>query len=887
MMRRFFRRGRLDAERAREMQAHLDHYTDDLIAAGYARDDARREARRRFGNPTVIREEIYRMNSVPVLETLGRDVRYAFRMLRKTPGFTIVALITLAVGIGVNTAIFTVVNALLLKPLPFPDPERLVTIETTVRTPRGTFVRQSGLDGRTFMEIRDNAKTMDVAIQGAGGWGAGVNLVAQNQAANVSQARVSAGFFKVFGIAPFMGREFTGEEDRVGGPAVAVLSYGLWARLFDRDPAAVGKTVMLRGESYEVVGVMPQGFTTGSPADVWTPVRPNTDREGGGTNYTLYARVHPDVPVERASAEMNLIVPPLWMPKDPKAAAETSITAGVVALQRAETTELRAPLLMLWGAVGIVLLIACVNLAGLLIARTGLRSREIATRMALGSGRRAVIRQLLVESAVLAIAGGVAGIGVGWMVLEGLKQLSTHVFDFGYPMSLDGRVLAASLGIAVATSVLFGLAPAIYASRVNVQGTLAESGTRSVAGGAGRWSRRIMVVAEVALGVVLLVSAGLLVRTFVHLRSLNPGFDPSHVVTATLSLQDKRYEDAAKVNQLFEQSLARIRQQPGIEAAGVTLGLPYTRLLNLGWKRVEGYDPVEKYLNANVSYVTPGYVEALRLPLRRGRALNDSDRDGAAPVVVVNEEFAKRFYKGADIVGMHISVSGTVREIVGIVGNARATSSGLGGDGSPLIVPFVVYMPAAQSSGAFFRQVHTWFSPAWVIRSSAPPAAVAEAIRQAVAGVDPLLPVAKIESMSTVQSAALARQRFMMSLVSGLGVVALMLAAIGIHGLIASAVTERTRELGIRLALGATGRQVIGNVVLPGITLAAIGVMIGAGAALAVSRLLRSFIWGVEATDPITFAGVALLLLSVAFVASLIPAWRVLRLDPALTLRAE
>jgi predicted permease len=827
------------------------------------------------------------MNSVPVLEPIVRDLRYAFRMLRKTPGFTAIALITLAVGIGVNTAIFTVVNALLIKPLPFPDPGRLVTIQNTVRSPRGTFVRLSGLDGRMFKEIRDNVKTMDVAIQGSGGWGAGVNLVAQNRAANVTQARVSAGYFKVFGIAPLVGREFTADEDRLGGPAVAVLAYGLWSRLFDRNPSVVGKTIMLRGESYTVVGIMPAGFSAGSRTDVWTPVRPNTTGEGGGTNYTLYARVHPEVSVEQASAEMNQIVAPLLLPSDPKAAAETSAASAVVPLQLAETSDLRSPLLMLWGAVGIVLVIACVNLAGLLIARTGLRSREIATRMALGSGRRAVIRQLLVESAVLALAGGVAGIGVGWLVLEALKQLSTHVFDVGYPMSLDGRVLAATLGIALATSVLFGLVPAIYASRVNVQGSLSEAGTRWVAGGAGRWSRRILVVAEVALGVVLLVSAGLLVRTFVHLRSLNPGFDPSHVITAMVSLQDKRYEDAVKVNQLFDQTLAQIRRHPGVEAAGVTLGLPYTRLLNMGWRRVEGFDPTEPWLNANVSYITSGYIEGLRLPLRRGRAFNERDRDGAIPVAIVNEEFARKFYKGADVVGMHIRVAGAEREIVGIVGNARATSSGLGGDGGPLVVPFVVYVPSAQVNSGFFRQVHTWFSPAWVIRSSAPTGTVVEAIRQAVASVDPLLPIAKIESMADVQSASLARQRFMMSLVTGLGVVALMLAAIGIHGLIASSVNERTRELGIRLALGATGRQVLMNVVMPGVTLAAIGVVIGCAAALALSRLMRSFIWGIQATDPITFASVAGLLLVVSLAASLIPALHVLRLDPASTLRAE
>lgn len=822
-----------------------------------------------------------------MFEPLVRDLRYAVRMLRKTPSFTSIALVTLAVGIGVNTAIFTIVNALLLKPLPFPDPGRLVTIQNTIRTPRGTFVRLSGLDGRTFKEIRDNAKTMDVAIQGSSGWGGGVNLVAQNQAANVTQARVSAGYFTVLGIPPFIGREFTPDEDRLGGPAVAVLSHDLWSRLFDRDPTAVGRTIMLRGELYTVIGVMPAGFTSGTRADVWTPVRPNTTREGGGTNYTLYARVHPDASVEQASAEMNLIVAPLLVPSDPKAAAETSATSAVVPLQQAETSELRNPLLLLWGAVGIVLVIACVNLAGLLIARTGLRSREIATRMALGSGRGAVIRQLLIESAVLALAGGLAGIGVGWLVLEGLKQLSTHVFEFGYPMSLDGGVLAASLVLALATSVLFGLAPAIHASRVNVQGTLAEAGTRSVAGGGGRWSRRILVVTEVALGVVLLVSAGLLVRTFVHLRSLNPGFDPSHVVTAMISLQDKRYEDAPKVNQLFEQSLARIRQQPGIEAAGVTLGLPYTRLLNMGWSRIEGFDPAEKWLGTNVSYVTPGYMEALRLPLRRGRMFNDTDREGATPVVIVNEEFARKYYKGADIVGKHIRVAGATREIVGIVGNARATSSGLGGDSGPLIVPFVTYVPAAQVNSAFFQQVHTWFSPAWVIRSSAPAAAVVQALRDALATVDPLLPIAKIESMSDVQSASLARQRFMMSLITGLGLVALLLAAIGVHGLIASSVTERTRELGIRLALGATARQILGAVIMPGVTLAAIGVAIGCGAAYSLAQLMRSFIWGVEPTDPLTFVTVAALLLVVALAASLLPALRVLRLDPALTLRAE
>jgi predicted permease len=888
-MLRFFRRGHLDAERAREMQAHIDHAVDDLIAAGYPRDRALVQARRRFGNPTAIREEIYQMNSVPVLEPIVRDARYAFRMLRKTPGFTVIALVTLAVGIGVNTAIFTVVNSLLLKPLPYPAPERLATFHYDVKSDRGVSNGDESLDGATYLALRDNAKMIDVAARGAGGWGVGVNMTAQNRAVNVKQARVTAGYFNVLGIPPFMGREFTAEEDRTGGPPVAILSYVMWARVFDGKPDIIGTPILLRGEPYTVVGVMPAGFNAGSPVDIWTPLRPSDRGEGGGTNYGLTARLRPGVGWEQANAEVNVIASPLFvhqMGKN-KDGSVPDVSCSLAPLQAVEVADIRDPLLMLWGAVGLVLVIACVNIAGLLIARSGLRTREIATRMALGSGRRAVIRQLLVESGVLALAGGVAGIVVGWFVLEGLKRLSADVFDLGYPIALDARVLGASLAIAVATSIVFGLVPALYASRVDVQGTLAEAGTRAVAGGRTRWPRRVLVVAEVALGVVLLVSAGLLVRTFVHLRSLNPGFDPSHVITAMVSLQDARYQDATKVNQLFEQSLARIRREPGVEAAGITLGLPYTRLLNYGWARVEGFTKEDPGGTANVSYVTPGYMEAIRLPLRRGRLLTDTDTTSSVPVVIVNEEFARRFYKGADVLGLHIRVASADRQIVGIVGNARATSSGLGGGSGPLIEPYVVYVPASQVQSGFFRGVHVWFSPAWVIRSSLRTATVVEALRQSVAAFDPLLPVAKVQAMSDVQGAALARQRFMMSLVVGLGAVALLLAAIGIHGLIASSVTERTRELGIRLALGATGGQVVRSVVGPGIALAAVGVAIGTASAFAVSRLLTSFLWGVQPGDPLTYVAVVAGLLAVALVASLIPAWRVLRLDPALTLRAE
>ncbi|HET9262768.1 MAG TPA: ABC transporter permease [Vicinamibacterales bacterium] len=814
----------------------------------------------------------------PFLESLFRDLRYGARMLRKSPGFTLIAVITLAVGIGVNTAVFSVVYGLLLRPLPYLEPERLATIGFRTGSP-------ASVDGRAFLAIRDGATTVDVAASGSS-FGGGVNLVAGDRAANVGQGRVSAGYFAVLGIEPFIGREFNADEDRAGGQPVAVLSHDLWTRVFKGDPEMIGRTIQLRGEPYMVVGVMPEGFTTGTETDVWTPLQPSTTGEGGGTNYGMILRLRPGVGWEQATAEVTQLG---WPRPTDGAGNDPAARRGLLPLQQGQTAEIRQPLLMLWGAVGLVLLIACVNVAGLLIARSGMRTREIATRMALGSGRRAVIRQLLVESAVLALAGGALGAGLGAIVLEALKTLAGSLFPLAYPVVLDWRVLALTLAIALLTSLVFGLVPALQASRVDVHATLTEAGTRSIAGGIGGWARRLLVVTEVAIGVVLLVSAGLLARTFMQLRTLDPGFAPSGVITATVSLQDARYESAEKVNLLFSQSLDRIRQLPGVEAAGVSLGLPYTRLLNMGFKPLDGTSTIEPGGAGltNLVYVTPGYFEALGLPVRRGRTFVHSDSAAGLPVAIVNEEFAARYYRGQEMLGRQVNTAGKDRLIVAVVGNARATSSGFGDYSGPLVVPPIVYVPAAQTTDGFLNVVHTWFSPAWVVRATGSLESVAAGIRQAIGDVDPLLPIARLETMSDVQSRALAMQRFMMSLMLGLAVVALLLAAIGIHGLIASSVTERRRELGIRLALGATSGQVMRVVVLPGVLLALAGVIAGTGAAFAAARLLQAFLWGVAPTDAVTFGVVILTLLIVAAFASFVPALRVLRLDPATTLRAE
>ncbi len=819
------------------------------------------------------------MKAAALSASLRRDVLFAGRMLRKTPGFTATALLTLAVAIGVNTAIFSVVNALLLKPLPYPEADRLATVQTTET--QGGGERNGSLDGRTFLALRDNARSVDVAAQGSAGWGGGVNLIAKDRAANVVQARVSAGYFRVLGVAPVVGREFNAAEDGAGGPPVALFSHDLWMRVFAGDPDIVGRAIMLKGEPYTVIGVLPRGLATAARGDVWTPLRPSETGEGDGTNYSLIARLKTGVTWDEASAEVSRIASPVMQRQYRQGA---SVVCTLIPLQEGETEEIRQPLMALWGAVFLVLLIACLNIAGLLLARSGARRREIATRIALGGGRGAIVRQLLVESGLLALTGGALGIGVGWTVLDGLKRLSTDVISLGRPIDLDARVLGVTLVAALATSVLFGLVPALHASRVDVQGALAQSGNRSVAGGTGGWLRRGLVAGEIAMGVVLLVGAGLLVRTFIQLKTLSPGFDPAHVVTATVSLQDARYQDPEKVAELFERTLARIRQYPGVESAGVTLGLPYTRLLNLGFRQPDGSDPQRGRIT-NLSYITPGYLEALRIPLRAGRLFTAADRAGSAPVAMVNEEFARRYYQNGDALGRRIAVVGGAREIVGIVGNARATSSGFQGYADPLVTPPIVYVPPSQGSAPFMKLVHTWFSPSWVVRGSASVTGIAAAVRDSIASVDPMLPISKTESMTDVQASALAPQRLMMSLVLGLGLVALLLAAIGIQGLIASSVTERRREFGIRLALGATGTQVLRQVVMPGIALALGGAAVGSVLAFAAARLLRSFLWGVTTSDPLTFVAVVATLLAVALLSSIVPALRVRRLDPALTLR--
>ncbi|MGE3191711.1 MAG: FtsX-like permease family protein, partial [Vicinamibacterales bacterium] len=593
-------------------------------------------------------------------------------------------------------------------------------------------------------------------------------------------------------------------------------------------------------------------------------------------------RLRPGVSWAEAGAEMAALADPSL--RRTEADGGLRITHGAIPLQAGLTEASRRPLLLLWGAVGLVLVIAMVNLAGLLLARASSRTREIATRLALGGGRGAVIRQLLAESALIAGIGGALGLAVGAAGVRALQAMADQFIGPGPAAVLDGRVVAVTAVLTAVTALAVGLVPALQASRLDLAPALAAGGTRSIAGGARGWARRVLVVAEVALGMTLLVGAGLLLRTFMALTQLPPGFDARNVVAISASLDDARYRDHDAVLRLFDEGLARLRALPGVESVAVSLGLPYDRILNMGARIVgAGGEAEGDGVFTTATYVTPGYFETLAIPVVAGRAIGAGDGEAGAPVVVVNETFVRRYLADGAAIGRQVAMSGELREIVGVVGDVRQRG-GFNGYGPVDALPGV-YLPAAQFPASAMAVVHTWFTPSWVVRTAGPAAVAEPALRRAMREAAPGLAVADVRALTDVRAAATGEQRMLTLLVGLLGGAALLLAAIGIHGLIASGVAERTRELGIRLALGATVGGAVRAAALPGIHMALVGLAAGAFGALAATRFLGSLLWGVSETDPLTFVLVALTLLAVAVVASVLPALRVRRMDPVALLR--
>jgi predicted permease len=873
-----FRRSRLEQDMRTEMASHMETYIEDLISRGVPAEEAQRRARVEFGAVEEVREECRESVGLRLPFEIARDLRYAGRILRKSPAFTITAVITLALCIGVNTAIFSVVDSVLLRPLPYPEPDRLAAVATYFKNP-DRIGKEFSVTGRTLEHLHD-ASSLDVAAYA--GIGLGANLVIGAHAEYVRAQRVSAGYFRVLGVKPAVGRELTVDEDRPGGPAVAVLSHALWKRLFNEDPNAVGRAIKLKGEPYTVVGVMPASFRPPDTVDLWTPMRPSRTGEGGGMNYDVIARLRPGASWAQADSQLRVVAAAAV--KEMQLSPVTKVEMRAVPLQREFTDSVRTPLLVLWGAVVVVLIIGCVNIAGLLLVRGAARTREIGTRMALGSGRSAVIRQLLSETVLLAVIGGTFGILLGQLGLKALKLLSGTKIDLT-DVALDGRVLLISACASILTGLIFGVVPALQASRVDIRSSLTESGTRGIAGGGHRWTRRGLVIAEVSLGVVLLVVAGLLIRTFLYLHNLDPGFDGTNVITTSASLQDARYKTAQSVNRLFDQSLERIRELPGVQFAGVGLSLPYERPLNMGFMRLDGPHVDKDGQITNLTYVTPGYFEGLRIRLLSGRLFTDADKADSQPVAIVNERFVRSYLRDQNPVGSHIGSGGVAREIVGVVRDTQQTSGF--GSGGPLSPAQGVFIPAAQTEDKFLQLVHTWFAPQWVVRTTGSRQAMIASIQKVVQSADPQLPLASFRGMDDVVSRSMADERFQAVLLGGLAALAMLLAAVGIYGLIANTVVERTRELGIRMALGATVWQGMRSIALPGMALALVGVIIGCALARGCVSAVEHLIYGVRSTDPLTFIVAAGALLLATTVASVIPALRVTRLNPADTLRSE
>lgn len=800
------------------------------------------------------------------------DLRYALRLIAKNWTFSLTIVLILALCIGANTAVLSVVNAAMIRPLSYPHPDRLVHVVSVYPHSDGF---ETSVDGVTWELVRDRVPSLYIGLYG-GGFGGGVNMGVNGSGVFVHQQRVSSGFFRILGIAPAAGREFTPDEDRDGGPPAVILSHALFERHFGGDYSAIGRAILLRGEPYTIVGVLPAGFEWEDEADVWTPLRPSTKGEGGGSNYGMIARLRPGATFQQASAQLSLLTDEVRARGS--YGKDSGVKIGIVGLQQGMTSDLRDPLKILWIAVAAVFLLGCVNVGGMLLARASARANEIATRLALGASAARVVRQLLVESGLLGIAGGAAGVGVGWAALDALRSLGSETFPFLRSVHLDWRVLAATLVMTLIAVLTFGLIPALQSTRAGLRLT---STSRSVTGKRRFIPLGALVGGQVALAVPLLIGAGLLLRTFLYLWNLNPGFDPNHLLTAQFSMQDARYATAPKMNQLYDQVIARLESTPGVESAAVTLTLPYERPLNTAF-RIPGSD----YQNVNMIYATPEYFRAMRIPLLGGRAFNATDNGASTRVAVVNDAFVSRYLKGRPAEGQTIELGRSPVQIVGVVGNVQEKRGGWG-DFGPIAHAPTVFVPAAQMSDGNLQVFHTWFSPSWVVRSSLSGRDVLAAVEQAVHSADPLLPMAEFRSVNDLKQAALQPQRFMAVLVDSLGTLAILLTALGIYGLIANLVAERTRELGIRMALGSTTAQAIQTALRPGLIWVLAGAIGGSAASLGLERFLQSYIYGIRATDPVTLTAVGAGLLAATLIASLIPASKILRLNPADTLRSE
>jgi len=866
------RRKRMLEELDEDVREHIERETQDNIERGMSPEEARYAAVRKFGNVTRVKEDTREVWSVVWLEQLVEDIRFGLRMLRNNLGFTAVAMLTLALGIGANTAMFAVVNAVLLRPLPYRNADQLVQLWVTIPV-----INYSGpgqlCDPDYILWTKQNKAFSDIAAFGQ----QTANFTGLGEPEQLRGAAVSGSLFSTLEAAPTLGRSFSVEEEKTAAP-VALLSDRLWKERFGSDSKIAGKSMTLDGKSYNVIGVMPAGFQFPNESDFWLPHALNGDCRN--TDVAVIARIAPGLSIDAARADVARLSEAI---QETHNGRSNGILTSIVPLKEVMTSNVRTLLLILLGGVALVVLIACANVASMLLARGTTRQREIAIRRALGAGRRRLIFQMLTESLLLASLGGGLGVliaawsrGIIAMLIPAQLGAPGTVTSFG-PLQMDARVLLFAALLSLVTSLVFGLAPAFQAVRLMPGGFLKSSGPTASSGMRVQNLRGVLVIAEMALTIVLLISAGLLLKSFVRLLNVNPGFNTRNLLTFNITLPDTKYPTPANMDRFHQAMLAHVRGLPGARSAATIMGLPMGDQGIRGDLTVEGRTVPQGFIVRKL-VVSTDYFRTMEIPLRMGRDFDDRDWAQAAPVLIVSQTFADQIWPNENPIGKRVNpgFSGTpFYSVAGVVSDVNQ------GGTSKNSLP-AIYIPYSQASKSFLMEFMTV-----VIRTAIAPTSLARAAQVAVESVDADLPIFKVASMEQLVYKSEAELRFHSTLLGCFAALALVLAAVGIYGVLAYSVTQRTNEIGIRIALGAERRQVLRLILSYGAKLTLAGVAIGQVAALAATRVLASYLFGVTTTDPAVFASVTLLLICVALAACYAPARRATRVDPIIALRYE
>ncbi|HKQ76435.1 MAG TPA: ABC transporter permease [Blastocatellia bacterium] len=800
------------------------------------------------------------------MKTLWQDARYGLRMLMKNRGFTLTAVITLALGIGATSVIFSFVNGILLRPLPYRDSDQLVLLDENAPK-RG--IPSMGVSYPNLLDWREQNRVFTGIAAYDGGWD--YTLTGIGEPEELLCAWGSYNAFEILGVAPILGRTFTAEEEHWKNGLVVILSHDLWTRRFDAKPDVIGRTIALNNRSHTVIGIMPTGFKFPAVADLWVPMPPVIG-ERTDHGWSAIARLKPGVTIEQAQSEMTAVARHI---EELNPDTNEGLGVKLIPLREGLAGDYRTALLILMGVVGLVLLIACVNVANLLLSRASARTKEVAIRTALGAGRWRVFRQLLIESLTLGVMGGALGLMLAFWSLDLLLAATPTDLPFWMKFDLDGRVLGFTAGVTLLTALIFGAAPALQASKIDLNKALKEGG-RSSSGAGHHRTLRSLVVAEVALSLVLLIGAGLMMRSFMRLQHTNSGFNPENLLTLRLNLPQVKY-DSLQRRAFFQQLLERIRATPGVEAAGAAFNLPLRESPSEIGLTVEGYPalPPGQAPMVNNNVITPDYFRTMGIPLLIGRDFNDADTGDSMSVTIIDERLAREYWPNESPIGKRITLGPPEDKepwytIVGVVGAVKHESLNL-------TRRKTVYVPHAQySTDDMSLGIRAMY-----------PENLAPAIQRQVKAIDPNLPIINMRTMTEVVSRSVWRPRIYAILFGVFAAVALALTSVGLYGVMAYSVSERSREIGIRMALGAQQRDVLKLVVAQGMTLTLIGIGIGLAAALALTRLMRSLLFEVSVTDPLTFAGLAALLSVVALLSCFLPARRATKVDPMVSLKCE